>query len=129
MAKKKELKVNSAPKFIRYGINIFCRLVKGIGIALLLLLLVIFIGEGPPNPFKLTARELSFMAVLLTILFGLALAVWQQLIGGIVVLAGIAAFTLIFGVQDKWLIFAFLLTGVLNIICWRLRSKCERIEQ
>ena len=112
-------------KLRKYGIKTFCWLVKGVGAAVLLLLLAIFIGEGPPNPFKLTARELSFMVVLLIILIGLALAIWRQLIGGIVILAGIAGFTIFGGIQHNWVFYAFWLVGLLNIVCWYL-GKLQR---
>ena len=88
---------------------------------ILLLVLTIFIGEGPPNPFKLTSRELLLMVGLLTTLVGLALALWRQLVGGIVILVGIAGFTIIAGVQETWLFYAFWLLGLLNILCWWLR--------
>ena len=114
--------MNSVAKVTKYAIKTFCWLVKGVGMAVLLLLLAIFIGEGPPNPFKLTARELFFMATLLTILIGLALAVWRQLIGGIVVLAGIATFTILGGIEHNWVFYAFWLIGLLNIICWWLKK-------
>jgi len=116
----------------KYSINIFCRLVKGAGIAILLLLLAIFIGEGPPNPFKLTTRELFLMVMFLTTWVGLGLALWRQLVGGIVILAGIAGFTIFAGMAKNWVFYSFWLVGLLNILCWRLRksqeksSDCER---
>ena len=106
----------------RYGLNIFCWLVKGVGLAVLGLLLAIFIGEGPPNPFKLSARELFIMVMLLITLAGLALAVWRQLIGGIVILAGVASYTIFSGIEHNWVFYAFWLIGPLNIICWKLRK-------
>ena len=120
--------MNSIRKFRKYAIKTFCWLVKSVGVAVLLLLLAIFIGEGPPNPFKLTARELFFMAVLLITLIGLALAVWRQLIGAIVVLAGIAAFTIIGGIGQNWVFYAFWLIGLLNILCWWL-EKLQRNDE
>ncbi len=115
-------------KLRKYAIKTFSWLVKGVGVAILLLLLAILIGEGPPNPFKLTVRELFLMVVLLITLIGLALAVWRQLIGGIVVLAGIAGFTIFGGIQQNWVFYAFWVIGLLNIICWwleRLQRKSE----
>ena len=114
--------VNDVLKLRKYGVKIFYCLVKGAGIAILLLILAIAIGEGPPNPFKLTGRELLLMAFFLATLVGLALAVWRQLIGGIVILTGIAGFTIIGGMQETWLFYAFWLVGLLNILCWRLRK-------
>ena len=74
--------MNSTRKFRKYAITFFRWLVKGAGIAILGLVLVVFVGEGPPNPFKFTARELLFGVGFLVVWVGLALAVWRQLIGG-----------------------------------------------
>ena len=103
-------------------------MVKGVGLAVLLLLLAIFIGEGPPNPFKLTARELFIMVILLTTLTGLALAVWRQLIGGIVVLTGIGSYTIFGGIEHNWVFYAFWLIGLLNLFCWWLRKLQKNDE-
>ena len=107
-------------KLRRYGINIFSWLVKGAGVGVLLLILAIFIGEGPPNPFKLTPRELLLFASLFTTLVGLVLALWKQLIGGILILLGIIAFA---GEGfEQWLFWAFVLIGIGNMLCWLLRK-------
>ena len=111
----------------RFGLNIFCWLVKGLGLAVLLLILAIFIGEGPPNPFKLTARELVLMFFFLTIWIGLALSVWRQLIGGIVIIAGIGSFTIIGGMGHSWVFYAFWLMGILNILCWWLKKLQKKL--
>lgn len=113
--------MNNVRKLTKYGINIFCWLVKGACIAILLLLLAIFIGEGPPNPFKFTARELLLMVGFLATWVGLALALWRQLIGGIVILVSIAGFTIVAGVQENWVFYAFWLLGLLNMLCWWLK--------
>ena len=110
-------------KFMKYGTNILCWLVKGIGAALLLLLLAIVVGEGPPNPFKLSAKELFIMAVLIITIIGFGLAIWRQLIGGIFILAGIATFTITGGLEHNWVFYAFWLLGILNIICWILKKS------
>ena len=102
------------------GTKIFCWFVKGIGLALLLLVLAIAIGEGPPNPFKLSQRELFLMICLLITLAGIVLALWRQGIGGAMMLAGMIPFA---GETHQWLLYAFGLIGILNIICWRLRKK------
>ena len=112
-------------KYGKYAVNIFSWLVKGVGAAVLLLVLAIFIGEGSPNPFKLTGRELGFMLIFLITITGLALALWRQLMGGIVILAGIACITIIFGIQNSWVFHAFWLIGVLNIICGWLGRKVK----
>jgi hypothetical protein len=102
------------------GTKIFCWVVKGAGLALLLLVLAIAIGEGPPNPFKLSPRELFLMICLLTTLAGIVLALWRQGVGGVMMLAGMVPFA---GETHQWLLYAFGLIGILNIICWRLRKK------
>ena len=58
-------------KLRKCGMTIFYWLVKGAGLVLLGLVLVIAIGEGPPNPFKLSLRELALMvSLLVSYLFG-----------------------------------------------------------
>ena len=84
--------MNSAGKLTSYVITIFSWLVKAAGLALLLLVVVIAIGEGSPNPFELTGRELLLMICLLVTLAGTALALWRQMIGGIAMLAGMIPF-------------------------------------
>lgn len=116
-------------KLERYGLNIFCWLVKGLGLAVLLLILAIFIGEGPPNPLKLTAGELFIMVILLTTLTGLTLAVWRQLTGGIFILTGVVSFTIIGGIQHNWVFYAFWMIGLLNILCWWLRKLQKNYEK
>ena len=118
----KGLRMSGIAKLTKYVINIFCWLVKGVGLAVLLLLLAIFIGEGPPNPFKLTARQLLLMVGFLVTWVGMALALWRQLIGGIVILGSIAGFTFVFGVHQSWLFYTFWLIGLLNILCWWLKK-------
>lgn len=108
-------------KILNSGISIFCWLVRGGCVAILLLVLAIFIGEGPPNPFKLTSRELLLMFWFLATLVGLALALWRQLLGGIIVLVSITGFTIVAGVQENWLFYALWLMGLLNIFCWWFR--------
>ena len=104
----------------KYGISIFCWLVKIAGIGMLLLILAIAIGEGPPNPFRLAPKELFLMVWFLAIMIGMGLAVWRQLVGGIVTLVGIGGFTIFAGAQGGWVFHAFWLIGLLNILCWCL---------
>ncbi len=111
--------MNNTQKLKTYGTRIFCWLVKGAGLAVLGLVLVIFIGEGPPNPFELTARELFLFVSLLATLVGLGLALWNQLVSGIVILVGIIPFA---GERLLWLFWAFAAVGVCNILCWWLKK-------
>lgn len=115
--------MNDVERIGKVAVSIFCWLVKGIGIALLLLVLTIAVGEGPPNPFKLAPRELVLMISFLITLAGTGLALWNQLIGGIAMLAGMAVFI---GESAQWVFWAFAIIGALNILCWfmkRLQSK------
>lgn len=115
--------MNDVERLGKVAVSIFCWLVKGIGIALLLLVLTIAVGEGPPNPFKLAPRELVLMISFLITLAGTGLALWNQLIGGIAILAGMVVFI---GESTQWVFGAFAIIGALNILCWfmkRLQSK------
>jgi len=111
--------MNNIWKSISYGRTIFSWIVKSAGILLLLLVVVIAIGEGPPNPFKLTARELFLMISLLVTLAGIILALWRQLFGGIAILIGMIPFA---GELHQWIFYAFVLVGILNIVCWWLQN-------
>ena len=51
--------MNSAGKLTSYVITIFSWLVKAVGLALLLLVVVIAIGEGPPKMFTFSENFLS----------------------------------------------------------------------
>ncbi len=106
-------------------IPIFCWLVKGVGVALLLLILAIVIGEGPPNPLKMPGKELVLMAMMLIMFGGLGVALWRQLIGGVVLLIGIAGFTIFGGMPSGWVFQLFWLLGFLNILCWWLRRSSK----
>lgn len=103
-----------------YAITFFSWVVKAIGSVLLLLIVVIFIGEGPPNPLKLNPKELFLMVSLLITLAGIVLAFWRQLVGGVAILVGMIPFV---GESQQWIFWAFVLIGVLNILCWWLKSK------
>jgi len=101
-------------------LGVFSWLVKAAGLALLGLVLVIAVGEGPPNPFKLSGRELFLMISLLVTLAGTVLALWRQLIGGILILTGQLPFI------NHWnqRVFAtFVMVGVLNLLCWWFRKS------
>ena len=119
--------MNSSLKKCKYGIGIFRWLVKGAGIGIFGLLLAIFIGEGPPNPFELTTRELILMVFFLAIWIGLALALWRQLVAGVVILAGIVGFMIVGGVQHNWIFYTFCAVGLLNIFCWFLDKIAEKL--
>ncbi|MBN1256073.1 MAG: hypothetical protein JXA52_00045 [Planctomycetes bacterium] len=111
---------------------IFIWLVKFAGASLALLILALFLGEGPPNPFKLETKELLLLLCLFGIWFGLVLALWKQCAGGALILFTTTIF-LIFGnidmgeVGKSWVFYAFYILGVLNIFCGWLRKR--RLKQ
>lgn len=116
-------------KLRKHGTSIVCWTVKGVGTALLLLVVAIAVGEGPPNPFELTTVESVQMANFLIALLGLVLALWQQGIGGIITIIGIFLFCVVQSIYHGRLStggFFFIvigLVGVSNILCWWLRRK------
>jgi hypothetical protein len=99
-------------------------LVKAAGLALLGLVLVIAIGEGPPNPFELSGRELFLMISLLVTLTGTVLALWRQLIGGILITAGMIPFI---AESHQWVFWAFFAVGIGNIVC-RWLGRLNRLR-
>ena len=116
-------------KLRKCGMIIFCRLVKGAGLVLLGLVLVIAIGEGPPNPFKLSLRELALMVSLLVILGGTVCAMWRQGVGGVVMTGGWIVFSIVNGRLPKgWFFNMFLLVGILNIVCWWLGTPRKVVD-
>ena len=117
--------MNGIMKLNKYGIDIFCWFVKGSCAAILLLVLTIFIGEGPPNPIKLKAREILLMVMFLAIWVGIALSLWRHLTGGIVILVSIAVLTIFAGMQKNWLFYAFWVLGLFNVLCGSLRRLRE----
>lgn len=93
-----------------------------LGTLFVLMFLALVFGEGPPNPFKVSATEnLSFF--LMTVLFlGLVLAWFREGLGGAITVAAFAALVLI---SRSYLHLPALLIpaaiGVLHMICWYFR--------
>ena len=106
-------------RLIGYALMVCSWAVKGCGVALLLLVLVIAIGEGPPNPFELSGRELVLLVSFLVTLAGVVVALWRQVVGGAFIVAGIAVFI---GESSGWVFKAFLAIGILNIFCGCVRK-------
>ncbi|MFO0960625.1 MAG: hypothetical protein U0800_24850 [Isosphaeraceae bacterium] len=68
---------------------------RGLGLAMALLFLTFLVGEGPPNPARLTPREAAlFVAMLAFVAGGLALWKWPTR-GALLNLGGLFAFELI----------------------------------
>ncbi len=111
-------------KWSRIGLRVLTVVVKAGCLLLFLLIAVIFIGEGPPNPFELTGRELFLMVCLLAAVVGAAVAIFRQLIGGVAMVLG----TLPFypgnmNLSKGWVFHTFVLLGLLNILCWWLAKR------
>ena len=95
-----------------------------LGTALLLLFAAFAIGEGPP-PLNWQAASLAVMLV------GFLLAWWRDLVGGVVSLAGIAAF---YGLEfaasghapGGWLFPLCFVPGVLGVVAWLLTKSSPR---
>ncbi|MCK4753219.1 MAG: hypothetical protein KAS75_07215 [Planctomycetes bacterium] len=116
--------MSNISKLQKRAISIFSWAVKGAGLAMLLLILVIAIGEGPPNPFKLSTKELFMMTSLLVTCFGLGFVLWRQLIGGVIILVGMIVFCVFNSrVPDLWVIHVLCLLGLLNVFYGWLKRK------
>ncbi len=93
-----------------------------LGTLFFLMFLALVFGEGPPNPFKVSATEnLSFL--FMTILFlGLVLAWFREGLGGAITLAAFA--TLILISRSHLHMPALQIPaaiGALHVICWYFR--------
>ena len=118
-------KMSGKRKFKAYLVGGLSWVIKAAGLALLALVLVIAIGEGPPNPFGLSSRELFLMVSLLVTLVGTVLAMWRQLIGGILILAGQLPFIDHWG---QWVFAAFVIVGILNLLCWWFKKSSKKSD-
>jgi len=92
------------------------------------LVLLLAIGEGPPNPFALTGREQALMAAFLASLAGMVLLWWRELAGGLLALVGVAGFYAIHYVTSGgwprgWVFPLFFVPGLLALVAWWLRDK------
>jgi hypothetical protein len=103
-------------------LTIFSWLVKSAGIVMFLLIAIIFVGEGPPNPMKISSWELLLFIALLVTLTGCVAALRWQIIGGISIAAGMGAFL---GELRNWVFWAFAAIGILHILCGILKKIYE----
>ena len=98
---------------------------RGIGTLIILLIAVLAVGEGVPNPLhQPTVVNLSFVA-LLVMLAGQVTAWWREGTGGALVLGGMAAFAVAnHGVKLNAVFAPMLVTGVFYLLCgWLARRK------
>jgi hypothetical protein len=91
-----------------------------IAIPLFVLVVLLTLGDGVPNPLTASRREIVFVAVVLMMLFGLVLAWKWEGVGSLLILAGLILFAtaneaiLLDIVLAPWLV-----TGLLYLVCWR----------
>jgi len=123
--------MNDMRRLTEYSIRFFSWVVKAAGMALLLLVVVIAVGEGLPNPLKLTTVELVQMINFVAALSGLVLALRWQGLGGLVTVAGIFLFSTVETIEHQKLFaggwfFVIASIGIANLVCWslkRMRTK------
>jgi len=99
-----------------------------LGAGLLGLLLMFLIGEGPPNPARLSPAENAMMVSLLVALAGFVLLWFREFPGGLASLGGIGAFYAIhfcssFRFPGGWVFPLFFLPGLLALVSWSLRRE------
>ena len=94
-----------------------------LGTLMVLLFLAFLIGEGPPNPSKLSnADRLQFLG-LLALFFGLAIAWKWEGQGGLLSIAGLALIVALGRTHlTMWTFWLPAAIGLVHVICWaRLR--------
>jgi hypothetical protein len=112
--------VNKLPKIL---LVIFGFMIKAFGLVMVALIAVIFIGEGPPNIFELSAREQILFVCLFITLAGTIATLKLSFIGGIMMVAGMLPFiSFDKPFSEHWVFYAFLITGLLNIVYSQLKK-------
>jgi hypothetical protein len=103
-----------------------------LGSALFLLVLAFIIGEGYPNPLKLTASELISMIAFLMMLIGIPLAWKWEGLGGLIMLIGFIIFWIVnylgsHRVGVGWVFPIFPIVGILFLFSsWRTKSPASQ---
>ena len=98
-------------------------LVKIAGAGVLVLVLAFAVGEGMPNPLKLTGKELLLFGCFIISSAGLVLAFWRQGFGGVLILGGLIGFNTIQGkFTSGWVFLVIGLVGILNIVCAKVKK-------
>ena len=114
------------PRRIRRGFFHAPSILSGRTIGTLLLLLIAFfaMGEGIPNPFILSPREILLFAALATMIFGQIAAFRWEGIGGVLILAGFVFFSVVNHRISINIVFGpWLLTGMISLGCWWMKRK------
>lgn len=96
-----------------------------LGVLLVGLFVVFAIGQGL-QPLKLPGAEFGLMSVLLVALSGMLVAWRRELLGGLMIVAGMTAFYLInFTVSGQlpggWVFPLCFVPGILALVCWLSR--------
>jgi hypothetical protein len=97
-----------------------------VGIALLGLIVVIAIGEGVPNPLRMSFQENLLGIGILAMLIGQIVAWRWEGIGSLLILGGFALFvTVNHGVRLNVVFGPWLVTGLLYLVCWWRTPKTK----
>ena len=104
------------------------------GSALVLMVIVFMIGEGPPNPLKMSAIEVVTSVAFLAMIAGLIVAWRREGLGGILVVGGFLAFWVLNFVSSHhfWLrgaFPAFPIVGFLYLFCWRQSIRAKGLDR
>jgi len=95
-----------------------------LGTLILAVIVTFAIGEGVPNPFLLSQREILLFIVILTMIIG-QIAAWKwEGIGGLLILSGFAFFAIVNHRISINIVFGpWLLTGLLYLGCGWMKRK------
>jgi hypothetical protein len=110
----------SATKVIRWTARI-------LSILLILLFLIFYLGEGPPDPKSLNSSETAMFAAVFIMMGGLVAAFWREKAGVFLIFTGYVWFTVIEGRLDLISPFVlFPLIGLLYIAVWFIPGRRKR---
>ena len=112
---------NNLLSVIRYIARLF-------SILLIVLVVMLSIGEGLPNPSTLSSTAMLLFASLLTMLVGLVLSWQREHAGGVITILGFILFFIVNSVSSGSLRLGFFfllfpLTGILFVLCCRIDKR------
>lgn len=111
-----------------------CRWIARIlGICILGIFVVFFIGEGGMNPFNLSITELLMTFCILIVLVGIPFAWKKEGLGGAMIVGGMILFYLINLISSGkfpggWVFPIVFVPGILFLICWFDEKKKTVVE-
>lgn len=108
----------------RLMVTVLCWTARIIGVALLILITAIAIGEGGPNPFTALLRENLLGLAFLTMTLGLLVGWKWEGIGGLLIVGGFALFAIVnrpFRINA--VIVMWVVTGLMYLVCWWRRAR------